>query len=102
MGIQEEIAIFISACLNGIVLCTVYNSIRVLRRLIRHSLFGISVEDLCYWIWVGFYLFAEIQRTCSGRIRWYYVIGVVLGGFCSGIPIGKFIKNRIDKLTKTE
>lgn len=101
MGIQDEISIFVSACLSGVVLCTMYNAIRIFRRLCRHTLFWISVEDLFYWLWAGLYLFSEMQRTCSGRIRWFYVIGILLGGVASGIPIAKFIKNRIDKLTKT-
>ena len=101
MGIQEEITVFVSACLSGIVVCAVYNAIRIFRRLLAHSLIWISIEDLLYWIWVGLYLFSEIQRTCSGRIRWYYAIGVALGGVLSGIPIENFIKKRIDKSSKT-
>ena len=44
MGIQEEISVFVSACLNGIMICAVYNAFRIVRRLIRHSLFSVLGE----------------------------------------------------------
>ena len=101
MGIAEEFGVFISSICTGIFLCSIYGALRIFRRLISHSLFWISLEDLCYWIWCGIYLFAEIHRTCSGQIRWYYVAGVLLGAVSSGMIVTKFIKKRIDKSTKT-
>ena len=101
MGIQEEISVFVSACLNGILVCAVYNALRIVRRLIPHSLFWVSAEDLFYWIWCGIYIFSEIQRTCSGRIRWFYMIGIALGCVSFGILVSNFLKKRIDKSKKT-
>ena len=101
MGIQEEISVFLSACLTGIMVATVYGALRIFRRLIGHSLFWISVEDLIYWAWCAVYIFLEIHRTCSGRIRWYYAIGLMLSGCIFGSFVCKFIKNRIDKSKKT-
>ena len=80
LGIEKEMAVFLSACLTGIFVCLIYLSIRVIRRIVRHSLFMISLEDFVFWIGTGIYLFMEVFRTCSGSIRWYYVLGVVLGG----------------------
>lgn len=102
MGIGQEISVFVSACCSGVLVCTVYGVLRIIRRLIRHSLFWVSIEDLTYWVWCGIYIFSEIHRTCSGQIRWYYVIGVLLGGGISGTVIFKFMKNKIDKSNKKE
>lgn len=101
MGIAEEFGVFISSICTGIFLCSIYGALRIFRRLISHSLFWISVEDLVYWIGFGIYVFLELHRTCSGRIRWYYLIGMGLGIWISGNIIFKFIKNRIDKSKKT-
>lgn len=81
LGIGKEISIFFAACLAGNLVALVYCAIRVFRRIVRHSLFWISMEDLVYWVAVGLYLFTEMYRTCNGAIRWYFVIGVFLGGF---------------------
>lgn len=101
MGIGQEFSVFLSAFLNGILVCSVYSAIRIFRRLFRHSLFWVSVEDLLYWVWFGIYIFMEMHRTCSGRIRWYFVLGVMLGAILAGNIIFKFIKNRIDNSKKT-
>lgn len=80
LGIGNEISIFISAFLAGNLICLIYSAIRVFRRLVRHSLIWISVEDFVFWVGVGLYLFSEMFRTCNGNIRWYFVLGVLLGG----------------------
>ena len=101
MGIGQEVSVFLTACLDGVVVSSVYGVIRVFRRLLRHNLLWVSVEDLAYWIWFAFYIFMELHRTCSGRIRWYFVLGVVIGAVFSGKIIFKFIKNKIDNSKQT-
>ena len=36
-------------------------------------------QDLFYWIFVEMYLFVQIYHTSSGSVRWYYILGVVVG-----------------------
>lgn len=101
MGIEQEFFVFISAFFTGVTASAVYGSIRILRRLFRHSLFWVSMEDLAYWVWFGIYIFMEIYRTCSGRIRWYYLLGLGAGMLVTGKVVFEFIKNKIDKSKKT-
>jgi hypothetical protein len=101
MGIGQELSVVAAAYLCGVLVTAVYEVLRVLRRLKKHSLFWISVEDLLYWIWCGFYVFLEIHRTCSGRIRWYYLLGLFLGAGTFARFFQKFLKKRIDKSKKT-
>ena len=101
MGIGNEVSIFVSACLSGVVIVAVYSVIRIFRRLRKHTLLWISIEDFLYWVWCTVYLFAEMHRTCSGRIRWYFVIGVSVGGGFFAAIFQKFLKKRIDKSKKT-
>ncbi len=56
---------------------------------------------MIFWIAAGLYLFSEIYLTCSGSIRWYFVVGVLLGGFLTIWIIYK-VKKVIDKLGKSE
>ena len=106
LGIGNEISIFVSACLLGNVVSLMYYAIRVFRRIIKHTLFWVSIEDFIFWAGTGLYLIAEMYRTCAGSIRWYFVLGVLAGG---GITcwllqkfVGKFIKKVVDKTKKTE
>ena len=65
------------------VVLLVYTCIRVFRRLIKHDLFFVSLEDFFFWVWAGLYLFVKIYDTSDGSIRWFFTIGVVVGGVCS-------------------
>ena len=83
LGIGDEMSVFLQAMLAGNTVVLVYMCIRIFRRLISHRMFFISLEDFFFWIWVGVYLFEKIYNTSDGSIRWFFTIGVVLGGICS-------------------
>lgn len=89
-GIANELSIFISACLLGNFVCLIYYAIRVFRRLVRHSLLWVSIEDFIFWVGAAVYLFLEMYRTCGGSIRWYFVLGVFVGGILTVGVIRKF------------
>lgn len=102
LGIGKELSVFIQAMLAGNLVCLVYYSLRVLRRIIRHNLFAISVEDIIFWIWTGIHLFIQIYKASDGSIRWYFVVGVFLGGIITYWLIEKVIKKYVAKLGKKE
>lgn len=91
LGIGEEISVFLQAFLAGNTVFFTYSCIRVIRRLVKHNLFFISVEDFCFWIGTGLYLFLKIYHASDGSIRWFFVIGVV-AGVCSAYGLICFIK----------
>ena len=55
LGIGDEISIFLQALLAGNIVLLVYTCIRVFRRLIKHDLFFVSLEDFFFWVWAGLY-----------------------------------------------
>lgn len=101
LGIGKEMSIFVAACLAGNLVAMVYCAIRVFRRMVSHSLFWVSMEDLVFWVAAGLYLFMEMYRTCNGAIRWYFVIGVLLGGILT-LKLFQKLKKGIDKSKKKE
>ncbi len=88
------------AVLAGNMVYLVYSAIRVIRRLIRHNLLFVSLEDLFFWIGTGIYLFSEMYQTSNGSIRWYFVIGVCTGGILTHLIISKIVKKYIAKRGK--
>lgn len=102
LGIETELRIFLQAVLAGNLIYLVYMTICMIRRLIRHNLFFISLEDLIFWISTGIYLFVKIYQTSNGSIRWYFVIGVILGGLITHGIIFKITKKYIAKRKKKE
>lgn len=102
LGIEKELFVFLQAALAGNLVYMVYCAIRIFRRIIKHNLLWVSVEDLIYWIGTGIYLFIKIYQTSNGTIRWYFVVGVFTGGILTHYIISKIIKKYIDKLKKKE
>lgn len=100
LGIEKELSVFLQATLAGNLVYLVYSAIRVLRRIIKHNLFFISLEDLFFWVGTGIYLFVEVYQNSNGSIRWYFVIGVLTGGIITHFIICKITKKYIAKYKK--
>ncbi len=81
--IREEVLIFFQAILAGMIVRFAYRGLHCLREIVRHSLFMIEAEDILFWIATAFYLFVQIYHTSDGSIRWYFVLGIVLGAAVS-------------------
>lgn len=101
-GIEKELSSFLQAVLAGNMAYLIYSVLRVVRRIIKHNLFFVSLEDILYWVGMGFYLFVQIYKTSNGTIRWYFVLGVFVGGIVTHYIISKILKKYIDKLKKRE
>lgn len=99
-GIEKEVAVFLQAALAGNLVYLVYSAVRIFRRILKHNLFWISVEDFIFWIGTGLYLFTEIYQTSNGSIRWYFVLGALLGGIITHCIIEKIRKKCIAKFKK--
>ena len=79
LGVEKEMAIFVHAVIAGMVVYGTYTLLRVIRRIIRHNLISVSIEDFLFWVGTSFYLFIEIYYTSDGSVRWFFILGVVLG-----------------------
>lgn len=91
-AIIPELSFFASALLIGFCLAFFYDILRIFRRLLKHSLFFVSLEDFLFWIVVGVAGFSMIYKWNYGIIRWYAILGMVLSalfyyGVCSHFVI---------------
>lgn len=102
LGIEKEINVFLQAILAGNFLYLIYKAIGVLRLLIRHRSFWISIEDLSYWAFVTVYVFFTIQKNCNGNIRWYFIMGLLGGSLMTHYFMRKITGKYIAKKKKTE
>ena len=92
IGIEKELIIFLTAFLSGLFLRIAYRCLECFRGIVKHSFLVAGIEDLFYWIFVEMYLFVQIYHTSSGSIRWYYVLGVVVGASLMSLLFRKFEK----------
>lgn len=106
----------------GIFITFVYDLLRIMRRVIRHNNFWVSLEDLLFWIFCALAVFALMYNMGNGSLRWFAVFGA-LGGMLAYLKIvsprlvrimttflkkiaglflrfGRFAKNRLTLLYK--
>lgn len=81
LGIGKEAAVFLYAALSGIVTFSCYQILLLFRKLLRHCAAAVSAEDFFYWIAVSVYLFRQMYHTTYGSVRWFFILGIVVGNF---------------------
>ena len=78
--VSENVFLF-HALLLGAYITFVYDWLRIFRRVIPHSLFFVSLEDICYWLYCAVQVFLLLYHESNGTLRWFGVLGAGLGIF---------------------
>lgn len=78
-NILNEVTFFAHSFLLGIVITVAYDGFVVLRRVIRHNLVMISLEDMIFWIACAIGVFYMLVEENNGILRWFAVFGATLG-----------------------
>lgn len=81
LGIGKEAVVFLYAGLTGVVAFSCYQMLLLFRKLIGHSAAAVSAEDFLYWIGISVYLFRQMYHTTYGSVRWFFILGIVVGNF---------------------
>lgn len=91
VNIIQEIDFLWHAFLLGALITFGYDWIRIARRVIPHNLFFISLEDLIFWIVCSVRIFLMLYEENNGTLRWFAVIGAMIGMFLYKLCIGRFL-----------
>lgn len=78
-SIIDEVTFFFHSFLMGIAITFVYDGFIILRRLIRHNMFLVSLEDMVFWIACAIGVFYMLYEENNGILRWFAVLGAALG-----------------------
>ncbi len=65
----------------GIYIPFVYDLFRVLRRVIPHSNWMVSLEDMSFWVYCAAKVFLMMYHESNGTLRWFAVCGALVGMF---------------------
>lgn len=63
----------------GIMITFLYDFILISRQVIRHSMAGVSLEDLMFWIFCAGAVFYLLYEENNGILRWFAVVGAAVG-----------------------
>lgn len=98
VNIMQEIYFLWHAFLLGVFITFGYDWIRIVRRVIPHNLFFVSLEDLIFWIICSMRIFLMLYEENNGTLRWFAVIGAMIGMFLYKLCIGRFLVKYISCL----
>ncbi len=104
-NIFHELDFFAVSFVLGILLVLVYDCLRIFRRLVRHGTVWISLEDLGYWVFTAFVIFAMLYQKNDGLIRGFSIGGIVFGMLLYNQLISrytvKYIARALKKVIRT-
>ena len=79
VAVVNESVFWLCCFLTGIAITVVYDLLRILRCVIKHSEPMIAVEDIAFWIFVSVVLFLLLYHMNNGSLRWFAVFGLFVG-----------------------
>ena len=92
-SIVVEMTFLFHCFLMGILITAVYDIFLVLRRVIRHNMFLVSVEDILFWLACAIAVFFMLYEENNGVLRWFAVLGAALGMILYKATVSRFIVN---------
>ena len=77
--IINEVYFLADSVVIGIIITFVYDFILIGRRVIKHSLFFVSLEEFIFWASCAVAVFYMLYEENNGILRWFAVFGAALG-----------------------
>ena len=97
-NIVNEVTFFLHSFFMGIIITFMYDGFIIMRRLIRHSYFLISLEDMVFWIACAIGVFYMLYEENNGILRWFAVFGAALGMIAYKKSISSLVVNSVSLL----
>ena len=98
--IIREVTFFLHSIVIGIIITFVYDWFLILRKLIKHGTIWISIEDFIFWVACGVGVFYMLYRENNGVLRWFAVLGAMIGMICYIYKIMWFLFRIIQVMLK--
>lgn len=98
--IVEESHFFLYSICLGFAISFLYDIIRLIRNLIPHNSFFISLEDILFWIFSSCTQFLLLYKLNNGMVRWYSIAGALLGMVFYIKSIGQYMVAFMSKLIR--
>lgn len=89
--ILKEADILLKAFATGVILMLVYDLLRIVRKLIPHGIFLISLEDILFWLSGAVAIFVMLFRENDGYLRAFSIGGVILGMALYALTLSRYV-----------
>jgi len=90
-AISQELFFFLKSILTGCFIIFIYDLIRIFRRVVKHGIISIALEDFIYWISMAAIIFVMMYKENDGAIRGFAMAGIFLGMLVYSSSLSKFV-----------
>lgn len=87
---SQQVYVFAAAAICGIGLGILFDIFRIIRKIRKPSMVGISMQDVLYWLAAAILVFWYIFTFNDGELRWYEFAGVFLAGYIYNMTLSKY------------
>ena len=77
--IRDELEYFKICVIYGFIFALYYDGFRIIRRLIKHRYFFVTIEDVVYGIFIGIQIFLLNFNNNNGVVRIFMFLGLLIG-----------------------
>jgi spore cortex biosynthesis protein YabQ len=77
--ITVELQFFFISILWGSIILLFYDVLRIIRRLVKHGVIFLTIEDILFWIAASIFIYTMIYRQNNGIIRGFSIMGMTIG-----------------------
>ena len=88
---MQQGSLFLHAIAFGVALIFGYDLLRIFRRGVPHGTVWIAVEDMFFWLISAFVLFQLMYEENDGKLRWFVIMGVLLGMILYNVSLSRFV-----------
>ena len=87
---SNQAYLFVVFTLVGIAIGVLFDIFRILRKTIKTRDFITCIEDILFWILTGIIIIYSMYRFCDGELRFFMIIGAILGTIIYLITISEY------------
>ena len=79
LQVKVQFSLFLISIFWGVLLVPAYDGLRLIRKLVKHSVLITSLEDVIFWVCAGIKVFSLIYQYNNGMMRSFIILGMSLG-----------------------
>jgi len=83
--------IFMAFSIVGVTIGILFDFFRIIRKTIKTNDFFTYIEDILFWILTGIIIIFSMYYFCDGELRFFMVIGIVLGAIIYLLTISRYV-----------
>lgn len=96
--IMNEVVFLLHSLVLGVGITFVYDGFLIMRRLIKHTMLMISLEDMLFWMGCAIFVFFMLYEENNGILRWFAVLGAGIGMLIYKKTLSGFVVGGVTKV----